>query len=56
MHAIAQSFFKAQLQNSQEAQNYLKGKRKLTDQLIEQFGIGYAPNKNFELIQLLRSK
>ena len=56
MHAIAQSFFKAQLQNSQEAQNYLKEKRKLTDQLIEQFGIGYAPNKNFELIQLLRSK
>ena len=56
MHAIAQSFFKAQLQNSQEAQNYLKEKRKLTDQLIEQFGIGYAPNKNFELTQLLRSK
>ena len=56
IHSLTQQFFKSQLQNSSEAQSYLKEKRKLTDQLIEQFGIWYAPDKNYELIQLLRSK
>ena len=56
LHSLAQNFFKEQLANNQEAKNYLKEKRKLTDNLIEQFWIWYAPEKYLELIQLLRSK
>ena len=56
MHSLAQNFFKEQLKNSKEAQDYLKQKRKLSDNLIEQFWIWYASDKHFELIQLLRNK
>ena len=56
IHILAQQFFKSQFENSPEAQNYVKEKRKLSPQLIEQFWIGYAPDKHFELIQLLRNK
>ena len=56
LHSLAQNFFTEQLANNQEAKNYLKEKRKLTDNLIEQFWIWYAPEKYLELVQLLRSK
>ena len=56
MHTLAQNFFKEQLKESKEAQTYLKEKRKLSDNLIEQFWIWYASDKHFELIQLLRNK
>ena len=56
MHSLAQNFFKEQLKNSKEAQDYLKDKRKLSENLIEQFWIWYASDKHFELIQLLRNK
>lgn len=56
LHSLAQQFFKAQLETSPEAMDYLQNKRKLTPELIQLFGIGYAPDKHYELIQLLRSK
>ncbi len=56
MHTLAQNFFKEQLKNNPEAQKYLKEKRKLSDNLIEQFWIWYAPDNYLELVQLLRSK
>lgn len=56
LHSLAQQFFKSHLENSPEAINYLQNKRKLTPELIQLFGIGYAPDKHYELIQLLRSK
>ena len=56
MHTLAQNFFKEQLKESKEAQTYLKEKRKLSNNLIEQFWIWYASDKHFELIQLLRNK
>jgi hypothetical protein len=37
MHTLAQNFFKEQLKNNPEAQTYLREKRKLSDNLIEQF-------------------
>ncbi len=56
MHSLAQQFFQAQLANSSEAMHYLQEKRKLTPELIQLFWIWYAPDKHYELIQLLRSK
>lgn len=56
MHTLAQNFFKEQLNNSPEAMKYLLEARKLTPDLIQLFGIGYAPDKHYELIQLLRGK
>ena len=37
MHTLAQQFFKAQLENSLEAMDYLLKKRKLTPDLIQLF-------------------
>ena len=56
IHTLAQNFYKEQLKNNEEALDYLKKKRKLSDNLIEQFWIWYAPDKYYELIQILRSK
>lgn len=56
IHTLAQNFFKEQLQAHPEAMKYLLEQRKLTPELIQIFGLGYAPDKHYELIQLLRSK
>lgn len=56
LHTLAQQFFSEQLQASTEALTYLQEKRKLTPELIQRFQIGYAPDKHYELIQLLRQK
>lgn len=56
IHTLAQKFFKEQLQTHPEAMTYLLEQRKLTPELIQLFGLGYAPDKHYELIQLLRSK
>ena len=56
IHSLAQNFFKEQLKNSSEAMSYLQKDRKLTPELIQLFWLGYAPDKHYELIQLLRSK
>lgn len=56
LHSLAQQFFREQLKASSEALNYLQEKRKLTPELIQLFEIGFAPDKHYELIQLLRKK
>jgi len=56
IHTITQKYFKDQLNSNQEALSYLKDKRKLSDNLIEQFWIWYAPDKFYDLIQILRNK
>jgi DNA primase len=56
MHKLAQDFFVENLKKSPEAMNYLKEKRKLTDETIATFGVGYAPDKSYELLQYLRSQ
>lgn len=56
LHKLAQEFFVQNLQSSSDALQYLIEKRKLTDQIITDFGIGFAPDKSYELLQFLRSK
>lgn len=56
IHTLAHQFFRSHLEQNPSALSYLIEKRKLTPELITHFGIGYAPDKHYELIQLLRSK
>ncbi|MDR0607727.1 MAG: DNA primase [Candidatus Peribacteria bacterium] len=56
IHKLAQGFFVESLHNHPEAMNYLKEKRKLTEDIISTFGIGYAPDKSYELLQYLRGQ
>ena len=56
IHTLAQNFFRENLQNHPEAQQYLQDVRKLSPELIERFGIGYAPESYYELVQRLRTK
>ena len=56
IHTLAQNFFRENLQNHPEAQQYLQEVRKLSPELIERFGIGYAPESYYELVQRLRTK
>ena len=56
MQKLAQEFFVSSLKNSPEALNYLHEKRHLEDKFIEDFWIGYANDKHYELLQMLRSK
>jgi DNA primase len=56
MHRVAQTFFTKQLETTPEgrvARAYLED-RGLTAQIIEQFGIGYAPSGGDALVRLLR--
>jgi len=56
MHTLAQQFFIQELEKNPAALAYLKDKRKLDEQTIKYFGIGYAPESNYALIQFLKSK
>lgn len=56
MHKLAQEFFVESLQKSEIAITYLHEKRHLDDKLISEFWIGYANDKHYELLQMLRSK
>lgn len=56
LHTLAHQFFVNHLQQNESAQKYLKENRKLTPEIIHHFALGYAPNKHYELIQMLRSK
>jgi DNA primase len=58
MHCAAQAFFTKQLESTPEgrvARAYLED-RGLTPQVIEQFGIGYAPSGGDVLVRLLKPK
>ena len=56
IHKIAQKFFVEQLTKHPEAKKYLNEERKLSDQMISDFGIGYAPDSHYTMIQELKSK
>jgi DNA primase len=58
MHRVAQSFFAQNLENTSEgkvARAYLED-RGLTKEIIEQFGIGYAPSGGDILLRQLKTK
>ena len=56
MHKLAQEFFVASLHNSASALSYLHDRRHLNDKMIEDFWIGYANDRHYELLNMLRSK
>jgi DNA primase len=56
IHKIAQKFFVEQLEKHPEAKKYLNEQRKLSDQMISDFGIGYAPDSHYTMIQELKAK
>jgi len=56
IHSLAQQFFVAQLEKNTQAQAYLSDKRKLSPEVQKQFGVGYAPDSHYDLIQFLKSK
>lgn len=56
MHKLAQSFFVDSLKKDKNAQEYLYEKRHLSDEIINQFWIWYAPDSSYGLLQFLRDK
>ena len=56
IHKLSQDFFVDNLKKSSKAMEYLRADRKLTDQLIQDFGIGYAPDSNYDIITKLKEK
>ena len=56
IHKLAQEFFVDNLKKSQKAMEYLHEKRKLSDNIISDFWIGYAPDSSYSIIQYLREK
>jgi len=56
VHKLSQDFFVDNLKKSQKALDYLKNDRKLSDQLIKDFGIGYAPDSSYDIITKLKEK
>lgn len=56
IHKIAQKFFVEQMTKHPEAKKYLNEQRKLSDQIINDFGIGYAPDSHYTMIQEFKTK
>jgi len=56
IHKLAQKFFVDQLEKNPSAKKYLIEQRKLDEKIINEFGIGYAPDSHYALIQELKSK
>lgn len=56
LHKLAQEYFIQQLAQHTEAQKYLKEKRNLTDDIVKEFGLGYAPDHFSDLLSFLRSQ
>lgn len=56
IHKLAQEFFVDSLKKSDKAMKYLHEKRKLSDNIISDFWIWYAPDSSYSLIQYLRQK
>ncbi len=56
LHKLTQDFFQSSLTTNPVAMNYLKEQRKLSEDTIKTFGIGYAPHSHYELLQKLKSK
>jgi len=56
IHRVSSHIFINSLQKSEKAQAYLTKQRKLSDELIKQFEIGFAPDNHYDLIQELKEK
>ena len=56
IHKLTQSFFVDNLKKSEKAMNYLKNNRHLSDKIIQEFGVWYAPDSSYELVQYLKTK
>ncbi len=56
IHRLAQQFFVDEAKKSTLAQTYLQEQRKLDEKIIQEFGIGYAPDSHYALLQFLRAK
>ena len=56
LHKLAQKFFVEQLDNNPEAKKYLKEQRHLDEKTISEFGVGYAPDSHYLMLQELKSK
>lgn len=56
IHKITQQYFVQELAKNDEAIAYLKNNRNLDDNIIDQFGIWFAPDSNYWLVQFLKSK
>jgi len=55
-HKLTQQFYTEALNDSKEAKEYLYKKRKLDDEIIKMFGVWYAPDSHYSLLQFLKSK
>lgn len=56
VNKLAQDFFSRAFEDAHIAREYIYDKRKLTDDIVKRFGIGYAPESHYQLIEYLRSK
>jgi len=56
LHKLAQAFFTEQLLASKSALDYLHKDRKLEDDVIKNFSIGYAPSSHYDLISYIKKK
>lgn len=56
IHKLTQKYFVEQLEKNPSAKKYLIEQRKLDEQTIKEFWIGYAPDSHYSLIQELKSK
>ncbi len=54
LHLLAQQFFQDHLAKSLDARRYLEDKRKLDPIVSETFGVWYAPDSHYELVQYLK--
>lgn len=53
-HAL--NFFVENLKSSKTAHDYLTNNRKLSQDIIDKFSLGYAPDSHYELVKFLKSK
>ncbi len=56
IHKLAQQYFVQELAKNEDAIWYLKNKRNLNDDIIDEFWIWFAPDSNYWLVQFLKSK
>ena len=56
IHKLTQKFFVDQLEKNPTAKKYLIEQRKLDEKTIKEFGIWYAPDSHYALIQEMKSK
>ena len=55
INILANKFFQENLKQSEKALNYLKKERKLSDEIINTFELGYAPDSFYKLIDYLKN-